>query len=132
MRHISKKEKGAVMTIIPIVHCFDGNYVVPAAVAFHSLLTHAKSPDTVYVIHVIGRELSSRDRELLQGIVDRFQNGKIVFHEPPKMDSSLTVSGNFSVDVFCKMSVPDIIDEKIDAKVVPATEDEIRSLFSNV
>ena len=101
------------MTVVPIVHCFDGNYVVPAAVAFHSLLSHAKSPDTLYVLHVIGRGLSSRDRELLQGIVDRFQNGKIIFHEPPKMDSSLTVSGNFSVDVFCKMSVPDIIDDDV-------------------
>ena len=28
-------------------------------------------------------------------------------------------------------SVPDIIDEEIDKKVVPATEDEIRSLFTN-
>ena len=101
------------MTVVPIVHCFDGNYVVPAAVAFHSLLSHAKSPDTLYVLHVIGRGLSSRDRELLQGIVDRFQNGKIIFHEPPKMDSSLTVCGNFSVDVFCKMSVPDILDDDV-------------------
>ena len=31
------------MEIIPVVHCFDNNYVLPAAVAFYSLLENADS-----------------------------------------------------------------------------------------
>jgi lipopolysaccharide biosynthesis glycosyltransferase len=113
VRHISKKEKGAVMTIIPIVHCFDNNYVIPAAVAFHSLLSPAKSADTLYVLHVIGRGLSEEDRELLRSIVDRFQNAQIVFHEPPDMGIELATNSVFSVDVFSKMAVPDILTDDV-------------------
>ena len=101
------------MTVVPIVHCFDSNYVVPAAVAFHSLLTHAKSPDTLYVLHVIGRNLSNSDKALLQGVVVGFTHTKLVFHEPPAIDPSLKTGENFSIDVFFKMVVPDIIADDV-------------------
>jgi lipopolysaccharide biosynthesis glycosyltransferase len=101
------------MTIVPIVHCFDSNFVVPAAVAFHSLLAHAKSPDTIYVLHVIGRDLSASDKILLNEIVAQFSNAKLVFHNPPELDATLKTEGNFSVDVFFKMAVPDILKDDI-------------------
>ena len=101
------------MTVVPIVHCFDSNYVVPAAVAFHSLLTHAKSPDTIYVLHVIGRDLTVADKDLLCGVVAAFPNAKLVFHDPPKLDLELKTGGNLSIDVFYKMAVPDILDDDV-------------------
>jgi lipopolysaccharide biosynthesis glycosyltransferase len=106
-------KEGSIMTVIPIVHCFDSNFVVPAAVAFHSLLRHAKSLDTLYVLHVIGRDLTEPHRELLRSVVDAFPNAKLEFHEPPAIDPSLKTDGNFSVDVFFKMAIPDIIKDDI-------------------
>jgi lipopolysaccharide biosynthesis glycosyltransferase len=132
--HFGSKEKGAQMTVVPIVHCFDGNYVVPAAVAFHSLLSHAKSPDTLYVLHVIGRDLSDDDRTVLQNVVGQFHNAKLVFHSPPHLGFELKTKGNLSVDVFYKLAVPDLIDDDVAliADVDVVYEGDVADLYHEI
>ena len=100
------------MRVIPIVHCFDHNYVLPAGVAFQSLLEHAVSPETTYALHVIGSGLTSEDRDLLSGVVARFPQATLTFHEPPSLpipDSSIPRKAHFSKDLFYKFLVSDIL-----------------------
>lgn len=122
------------MTVIPIVHCFDGNYVLPAAVAFYSLLSHAKSPDTRYVLHVIGRNLSNEDRDVLQNVVGQFHNAELVFHSPPNLGFDLQISGNLSIDVFYKMAAPNLIDDDVAliADVDVVYEGDVADLYHEI
>ena len=106
------EKKFRIMKEIPIVQCFDHNYVLPAGVAFQSLLEHAKSQDVKYLLHVIGTGLTDGDKDLLRGIVVKFPHANIFFHEPPKLDlPEYKTRGNLSRDVFYKMSIPDILPQ---------------------
>ena len=99
------------MTAIPIVHCFDHNYVLPAGVAFESLLEHACRDDVVYVLYVIGTGLTDDDKALLAGIVGKFKNAQLEFLPPPKLPLPDLKQGNFSRDMFYKMLVPDLLPQ---------------------
>ena len=112
------------MTEIPIVQCFDHDYVLPAGVAFQSMLEYAKAPETIYVLHVIGTGLTDADKDLLSGIVAKFPQAQLVFHNPSELDiPKYTGSGNLSQDVFYKMTPPLLFPEY--KKVVVADLDVV-------
>ncbi|MBO6067190.1 MAG: glycosyltransferase family 8 protein, partial [Kiritimatiellae bacterium] len=94
------------MTEVPIVHCFDHNYVLPAGVAFRSLLAHARHADVMYLLYVIGSGLTDDDKALLDGIVGKFENARLEFLPPPELPLPKLKRGNFSRDMFYKMLVP--------------------------
>lgn len=88
---------------IPIIHCFDHNYVLQAAVCFYSLLEHA-SPQRTYLIEVVGNGLTDGDKALLVGIVSKFPQAKISFMDSPEIElPALPKDGNISKDVFYKL-----------------------------
>lgn len=66
------------MRTIPIFFTFDNNYVVPAAVAFYSLLDNAKS-DVYYKMYVLHSDISIQNQELLQDVVKKKNNGELTF-----------------------------------------------------
>jgi len=99
------------MTEVPIVHCFDHNYVLPAGVAFRSLLAHARHADVMYVLYVIGSGLTDDDKALLDGIVGKFENARLEFLPPPELPLPKLKRGNFSRDMFYKMLVPDLLPQ---------------------
>ena len=47
--------------ILPIMTCFDTNYVVPGMVAFYSLLKHA-NPSYEYIIHVLHNDITEEQQ----------------------------------------------------------------------
>ena len=128
--------------IIPIFHCFDHNYVIPAAVCFQTLLEHAKRPDTRYDIYVVGSDLTDEDKSLLTRIVQKFPQGTLTFLDPaPARDfiNELKASGHwcaeYTADLFYKLSVPELLpneDIVVLADVDVVYEDDIARSFDEL
>lgn len=94
---------------IPVIHCFDDRYAMPAGVAFLSMLEHA---DRVrrYRLVVIGEGIRETNRAKLQEIVSRFPNATLEFVSP-EIDlgeefGKLGAQGHYSKDVLYKLLVP--------------------------
>ena len=60
------------LKIIPIFFTFNNDYVVPAAVAFYSLLNKAKE-GVFYEMYVLHSDITPENQDLLQSIVGRFK-----------------------------------------------------------
>ncbi len=63
---------------IPVFFTFDNNYVVPAAVAFFSLLNKANE-NVFYEMHVLHSDITAENEKLLQDVVARFRNASLTF-----------------------------------------------------
>lgn len=63
---------------IPVFFTFDNNYVIPAAVAFFSLLNKAKE-GVFYEMHVLHSDITAENETLLQSVVKRFKNASLEF-----------------------------------------------------
>ena len=68
------------MKVIPIFFTFDNNYVVPAAVAFYSLLNRTKH-DVFYEMHVLHHDITDENQKLLLSVTGQFNNAKLMFHD---------------------------------------------------
>ena len=77
------------MTQIPIFFTFDRNYVVPAAVAFHSLLRRA-DPQYTYRLYVLYTDIPETDRQRLTRLVERTGHGTLEFIDVSAFDKSTT------------------------------------------
>lgn len=122
------------MKIIPIIHCFDTNYVLPAAVCFQSLLEHANTANAQYALYVIGN-ITDRDQAKLKSIVTKFPNASLSFLQPqplPIPSDVLPKSGHYSVDLYQKLAIPKLFpeyDKAIVADVDVVYQDDIAKVF---
>ena len=80
--------------IIPIFFTFNNAYVVPAAVAFYSLLNKVKQ-DVFYEMFVLHSDITPENQSLLQGIVGRFQKGNLTFIDTQNFLKDEWEKGNF-------------------------------------
>ena len=116
---------------ISIIHCFDHNYVLPAAVAFRTLLEHAVTPGAVYDLHVLGSGITEEDRALLEGIVAAFPQARLSFRTPPPHPVPADVlprKGHYSPDLYYKLMVPELypeLDHAVLADVDVVWEDDV-------
>ncbi|QRZ21893.1 hypothetical protein H9L11_11915 [Vibrio sp. sp1] len=67
------------MQVIPIVHCFDNNYVIPAAVAFYSLLEKSDK-NYKYQIYVLHEDITLLNQEKLKKNHTKIQKLRTYFH----------------------------------------------------
>lgn len=79
---------------IPIFFTFNNDYVVPAAVAFYSLLNKANA-DVFYEMFVLHSDITTENQDLLQSVVKRFQNGKLSFVDTKGFLVKEWENGNF-------------------------------------
>lgn len=79
---------------IPIFFTFDNNYVIPAAVAFDSLLKRAKS-GIFYKMYVLHSDISEDNQALLQNIITKNGNGVLEFISTKGFLENEWKSGNF-------------------------------------
>lgn len=56
------------MPVIPIVHCFDNNYIIPAAVAFYSLLEKSNN-NYNYKIYVLHEDITQLNQDKLRATI---------------------------------------------------------------
>ena len=54
---------------IPIMHCFDNNFVIPAAVSFESMLAHADQT-YFYKLYVLHNNITVQNQEKLSALID--------------------------------------------------------------
>lgn len=101
-------------TLIPIMHCFDNNYVIPAAASFHSMLKYA-DPAHDYLLYVLHTDITFQNQRALEEIVNKFPNATLKFinmeNRFEDIWSKLTFSGHFSKEVLYKLLVPSIFPQ---------------------
>ena len=97
--------------VIPIFHCFDENYVLPAAVSFDSMLRHA-SPEYDYEIFVAG-SISQLSQNRLVEIVSQYPNASLRFldlnYDFLRLFESTKNKSHYSKEIFAKFLVPDLL-----------------------
>lgn len=102
------------MEIIPVVHCFDNNYVLPAAVAFYSLLENANF-DYFYKIYVLHNDITLENQEKLIKNIEKFKNSELIFIDMKNrfLDiwERLKAKEHYSKEMFYKLLTPSIFKE---------------------
>lgn len=97
---------------IPLMFCFDNNYVIPAAVAFYSLLEHANR-DYKYTMYVLHTDISYENQEKLQETIKPFSDfAELIFVDMENKFEGLwdriATKGHFSKEVMYKVLVASI------------------------
>ena len=85
---VQKEKKTLTMTTIPLFFTFDEHYVVPALVAFHSLLTNADRQYR-YRLHVLHPGISEGARLRIAAVVAHFENAEVLFHDTSSYEAEL-------------------------------------------
>ena len=100
------------MTQIPIFFTFDRHYVVPAAVAFHSLLRHA-DPQYAYRLYVLHTDVPEADRHRLTRLVEQTGQGTLEFIDVAAFDTDAIrgQKGHFSKEIYYKLLAPDLFPQ---------------------
>lgn len=99
--------------IIPIFHCFDNNYVIPAAVAFYSLLENSNK-EYYYELIVAHNNITEENQEKLKKNIEKFENGKIKFIKIDDFNlewEKMGIKGHYSKEVLYKLRIPSILKE---------------------
>ena len=104
---------------IPIMFCFDNNYVIPAAVAFYSLLEHANK-EYDYKFYILHTDITKENQEKLIENVKIFSDfSELIFvnmeNKFEDLWETISTKGHFSKEVMYKILVASIfpIYEKI-------------------
>jgi lipopolysaccharide biosynthesis glycosyltransferase len=101
--------------LIPVMHCFDDRYVIPAAVAFRSLLEQA-DPRFLYRLHVLHSDVTPEHQAALQETVAPFADRcEIQFHDMQgrftDLFDRLTIQGHYSKEVLYKLVAPSMFPD---------------------
>jgi lipopolysaccharide biosynthesis glycosyltransferase len=73
---INKSDK--TKQVIPVMHCFSNNYVIPASVAFYSMLENA-DPEYEYRLYILHSDITEKNQDKLQQTIANFNNGSLTF-----------------------------------------------------
>ncbi len=100
---------------IPVMHCFDDNYVIPAAVSFSSMLSHA-NPQYAYRLYVLHSDITVHHQKKLAGLVEKYPNASLTFIN---MNNRLhdvwascgTDHGHLRKEVFYKLLAPSLFPQ---------------------
>lgn len=98
---------------IPVFFTFDHHYVLPAKVAFWSMLRHA-SGDYDYRLYVIHTDLTESHREGLRQVVGQFANAAISFIDATRYDDDASIAKgkkHFSRDIYYKLMAASLFPE---------------------
>jgi len=100
------------MRIVPVVFCFDSNWILAAGVCLTSLLENAKE-DTFYDIFILYGE-NSEDvltKSNLESLCDRYVNCKITFRSVGNIfDKAFEIRG-ISTSTYYRLLIPEIVPE---------------------
>lgn len=97
---------------IPIMFCFDNNYVIPAAVAFYSLLENA-SNEYYYKMYVLHTDISEENQQKLKENISKFSYcSELIFinmkNKFEDLWETISTKGHFSKEVMYKVLVASI------------------------
>lgn len=97
---------------IPLMFCFDNNYVIPAAVAFYSLLEHCNK-DYYYKLYILHTDISEKNQKKLIENVKKFSDfSELIFvnmeNKFEELWQTIATKGHFSKEVMYKILVASI------------------------
>lgn len=123
--------------IIPIMHCFNNDYVIPAGVAFYSMLEHANK-NYFYKLYVLHSDITEENQELLYKTIEKFSNATLEFIDMNNKFEDLfkktKFKGHFSKEMFYKFLPADIFymfDKIIITDVDVVYVSDISKLYEN-
>ena len=100
--------------VIPVIHCFDANFVPAAAVAFLSMLEHADKAHE-YRFYVMHSDIDERRQTELKRIVGRFPNASLEFMDmKERLDAEfdgLATHAHYSKEVLYKLLTPSLFPQ---------------------
>lgn len=97
-------------SIIPIMHCFDNKYCLPAAVSFYSMLEHA-NPKYTYKLYVLHTDISLQNQLKLKETMRGFENASLDFID----------MGDQFVDLWCDVVPKYHYSKEIFYKFIPTS-----------
>lgn len=113
MKLVIEEENNKIITI-PVMHCFDNNYVIPAAVSFYSMLENANK-NYFYKLYVLHSDITVQNQVKLSQIVNGFPNASLEFiNMANRFDdlwAELQFTGHYSKEVLYKLLVPSIFPQ---------------------
>lgn len=100
---------------IPLMFCFDNNYVIPAAVAFYSLLENC-SRDYYYKLYILHTDISKANQEkLIENVKEFSEFSELIFinmeHRFEDLWNTIGEKGHFSKEVMYKVLVASIFPD---------------------
>lgn len=99
------------MSTIPVMHCFDNNYVIPAAVSFYSMLKNA-DPNYFYQLYVLHTDITIQNQRKLTELVESFPNATLSFismeHRFDELWHSMPNTDHLTKEVLYKLVAPEI------------------------
>lgn len=99
---------------IPVIHFFDNNYVIPAAVSFYSMLENA-SKEHNYILYVGHSDITLANRDKLKSVVSLFKNARLEFIDMHDKFSELfektKSKGHFSKEIYYKFLVSSLLPQ---------------------
>lgn len=100
--------------IIPIMHSFDNNYVIPASVAFLSMLENADK-NYFYKLYVLHSDITEKNQKELSNIVGRFDNASLEFINMNNKFEELFIDtvakGHYTKEMYYKFLAPSIFTQ---------------------
>lgn len=100
---------------IPIMFCFDNNYVIPAAVAFYSLLENCDK-NNYYKLFVLHSDITEKNQDKLKRTIDVFSDfSSLEFidmtHKFDALWNKIKTKGHFTKEVMYKVLVSSIFPQ---------------------
>lgn len=100
--------------IIPVLHCFNDAYVIPAAVSFYSMLEHADA-SREYRLYVLHSDISEEHRKKLQETISPFKNATLEFIDMKgrfeDLFSDIKFKAHYSKEMFYKFLAPSLFPQ---------------------
>lgn len=101
------------METIPIFFTFNRYYVLPAAVAFYSLLKNA-SKEYKYLLYVLHKELGEKHKAILKNVIAKFDNASLFFIDVSSYSNQinkLEVKSHFSEEIYYKLIAAELFPQ---------------------
>ena len=99
---------------IPVMHCFDNNYVIPAAVSFYSMLEHADRAYD-YRLFVLHSDITVQNQNKLRKLVEQFGNARLEFmdmnHRFEDLWGKIANSDHLSKEMIYKLIASEMFPE---------------------
>ena len=121
--------------LIPVVHCFNNNFSLPASVAFYSMLKNANN-NYFYKLIVLSSDISDENKQLLFETVKPFKNAELEFidmnNKFDKIFLQTKSKSSFSKEMYYKLITASIFpqyDKIILADVDVVYMGDISSLY---
>lgn len=102
------------ISIIPIMTCFNNNYVIPASVAIYSILENS-SKDYMYEFYILHSDISERNQQKLVENIKKFSNANLTFINMENKFADLFKNtrhqGHFSKEMYYKFLPAEIFPQ---------------------